>query len=120
MPCTDRLRSTGLAFRALALALLAVVALQAAPARPLALDLDRGPAFSAGSAEVALVAQREPTAEIRPLQLPALPQPVVRPRQARFAAALPALPRPGERQTGPPAADPRPPQASPRAPPHPS
>jgi hypothetical protein len=62
--------------RAIAGLLLAVVALQATPVRPLPVVPDRGPAFSAASAEVAVVARRAQFAGVRPeVQPEPLPPP---------------------------------------------
>ena len=73
--------------RAIARLLLAVVALQATPVRPLPFLPDRGPAFSAASAEVAVVARRAQLAEVRPQVRPdPLPPPLP---QAYHAARAP-------------------------------
>jgi hypothetical protein len=80
-----------LRLRAMASLLLAVIALQATPAKPLPLAPDRGPAFSAASIEVAVVARRVQLAEVRPEARPdPLPPPI--PREYRAALAISSAP----------------------------
>ncbi|GGE00026.1 hypothetical protein GCM10011515_19780 [Tsuneonella deserti] len=110
-----------LRLRVVASLLLAVVALQATPAQPLPVSPDKGPAFSASSAEVAVVARRAQLAEPRPqVQPDPLPPPplalaLAQPRLAHAARQIfqaPADPlhhlslelRPASPATGPPAA----------------
>ena len=81
--------------------LLAVVALQATPAQPLSGTVDRGPAFSASSVEVALAPRRDIARELRAVPVPLPP----RPAMLALPAAVDMLPQPvwpANRATGPP------------------
>lgn len=96
--------------------LMAMIAIEATPAAPVSHTLDRGPAFSASSFEVALAPRRTVTGEIR---LAPAPLPERGPQQPALSKA-PVLPEPAweaHRQTGPPLPVPRRTLASPREPP---
>lgn len=100
----------------MAVLLLAMIALQATPAAPIPHNLDRGPAFSASSTEVALVPRSNLASEVRlaPVPLPARPSQDLIPLSA-LALTQPAWP--AHRQSGPPPLGPRRTLASPREPP---
>jgi hypothetical protein len=96
--------------------LMAMIALQATPAAPIAHNPDRGPAFSASSTEVALAPRSNLADEVR---LAAVPLPARPPLELIPLAALALTQQvwPAHRQTGPPPAVPRRTLASPREPP---
>lgn len=96
--------------------LMAMIALQATPAAPIAHNPDRGPAFSASSTEVALAPRSNLAGEVR---LAAVPLPARPPLELIPLAALALMQQvwPAHRQTGPPPAVPRRTLASPREPP---
>ncbi len=100
----------------MAVLLMAMIALQATPAAPIAHNPDRGPAFSASSTEVALAPRSNLAGEVRlaPVPLPARPPLELIPLAA---LALTQQAWPAHRQTGPPPAVPRRRLASPREPP---
>jgi hypothetical protein len=100
----------------MAVLLMAMIALQATPAAPIPHNLDRGPAFSASSIEVALAPRRDLASETRVTPVP-LPE---HPPQQWTPAEVLGLTRqawPAHRQTGPPPLVPRRTIASPREPP---
>lgn len=107
--------------RAIAALLVAVVVLQAMPAGPISTHLENGPAFSASTAQLALVSAREMGAEQR--VVPQRPAPETLPPAVALvlvpvvvAAAAVVTPWPVPVATGPPPIDLRP-SLAPRAPP---
>ncbi|MGN6500948.1 MAG: hypothetical protein ACTHKM_12470 [Tsuneonella sp.] len=99
-----------------AAALLAIIAMQALPAQAIPPALDRGPAFSASSIEVALAPRREVRADVRIAPVPLPPRPFVEPLLPA-ELSLRAEPWRAHRQQAPPATPPRRSIASPREPP---
>lgn len=102
--------------RWIAVALLAIIAVQALPAQAIPPALDRGPAFSASSIEVALAPRREVRADVRLAPVPLPPRPAVewaKPGELTVRAE----PWPAHRQQAPPTTSPRRSIASPREPP---
>jgi hypothetical protein len=96
--------------------LMAMIALQATPAAPIPHNVDRGPAFSASSIDVALAPRRDQVSETRLAPVPLPEQPLQQPATAA-ALALVGQAWPAHRQTGPPPLVPRRTIASPREPP---
>ena len=102
--------------RWIAVALLAVIALQALPAQAVPPALDRGPAFSVSSVEVALPPRREVRADVRVAPVPLPPRPAIE-WATPGERLVRAEPWPAHRQQAPPANPPRRSIASPREPP---
>ncbi len=105
--------------RGLIALLLAILCLQAMPARPLQPMLERGPVFSAATYEVTLPPQREGVVRLQALAVrPGGFLPIVEHDGAHVA--MPADPWPAHRATGPPLTPPPRSIASPREPPLPA
>lgn len=106
-----------LPLRLWAVAMLAVIGLQAIPTTALPTHVTHGSAFSASTQELSLGARRADAGEVQVAQQP-IPHPPVLPVERLLVAAERPAPWPAHRQTGPPARPvPLDGGATPRAPP---